>query len=460
MLKNTQETAVNTVEVTFIIARDVFDKAVNDAYKKEVKKIQVPGFRKGKAPKAIIEKMYGKGVFYETALNAVVPEAADAAIAECGFKPVATPEISNVDFDNEEGVEVKVTFTRRPDVKLGEYKGIAAVKTVVSVDDAAVEEELTTMQKRNARTTEITDAPAENGDTAVIDYEGFVDGVPFDGGKGENYNLKLGSGSFIPGFEEQIVGKTPAEEAFEITVTFPEEYHAEELKGKEAQFKVILHKLEREELPVLDDDFAKDASEFDTLDELKADIRTRLEKRSADEADRRLSADLSEALAGVVDAEIPEVMYDKEVELLVREYDLNLRQNGLSLDMLIQYTGMTLDSIKAQYRPIAETNVRKNLALEEIIVAEGIAATEEDVEKRYQEIADAYHMDVAEVKKSLPAENLEEEVCSIKAFDLVKDAAAVTERTVTAEQFAAEQKAKEEAAAEEAAPAEEAKDAE
>ncbi|MBR5308470.1 MAG: trigger factor [Clostridia bacterium] len=442
MLKNTQETAVNTVEVTLLIEREKFDKAVNEAYKKEVKKIQIPGFRKGKAPKAIIEKMYGKGVFYETALNAIVPAEADAAIAECGFKPVATPEIADVDFENEEGVLVKVTFTRRPDVKLGAYKGIAATKTTVSVEDSAVEAELANVQKRYARTIEVTDRPAENGDITTIDYEGFVDGVPFDGGKAEGHKLTLGSGAFIPGFEDQIVGKSVADEAFEVNVKFPEEYHAEELKGKDAQFKVILHKIEKEELPALDDEFAKDASEFDTIAEYKADIKAKMEKRNADEADRKLSADLSEELAKLVEAEVPQAMYDREVELLVREYDLNLRQQGLSLDMLIQYTGMTLDTVKEQYKPIAEVNVKKNLALEEIIKAEDIKASAEDVEKRYEEIATAYNMKVEEVKKSLPAENLEEEVQSIKAFDIVKSSAKVTERTVTAEELQAEEAAK------------------
>ncbi|MBR3995696.1 MAG: trigger factor [Clostridia bacterium] len=449
MLKNTQETAVNTVEVTLLIEREEFNKAVNEAYKKEVKKIQIPGFRKGKAPRAIIEKMYGKGVFFESALNSIAPAKADAAIAECGFKPVATPEISDVDFENEEGVIVKVTFTRRPDVKLGEYKGIKATKTTVSVEDAQVDAELANVQKRYARTIEVTDRAAENGDITTIDYEGFVDGVPFAGGKAEGHKLTLGSGAFIPGFEDQIVGKSVSDEAFEIDVKFPEEYHAEELKGKDAQFKVILHKIEKEELPELDDEFAKDASEFDTIAEYKADIRAKMEKRNADEADRRLSADLSEELAKLVEAEIPTVMYDKEVELLVREYDLNLRQQGLSLDMLIQYTGMTLDSIKQQYRAIAEVNVKKNLALEEIIKAEAIKATAEDVEKRYEEIANAYNMKVEEVKKSLPSENLEEEVQSIKAFDIVKAAAKVTEKTVTAAELQAEEEAKAQAAKEE-----------
>ncbi len=445
MLKNTQETAVNTVEVTLVIDREKFNKAVLDAYKKEVKKIQIPGFRKGKAPKNIIEKMYGKGVFYEPALNAIAPAEADAAIAECGFKPVATPEIADVDFDNEEGVIVKVTFTRRPDVKLGSYKGIAATKTTVSVEDAEVDAELANVQKRYARTIEVTDRAAENGDITTIDYEGFVDGVPFDGGKAEGHKLTLGSGAFIPGFEDQIVGKSVSDDAFEVNVKFPEEYHSEELKGKDAQFKVILHKIEKEELPELDDEFAKDASEFDTLAEYKADIKAKMEKRNADEADRKLSAEISEELAKLVEAEIPQVMYDKEVELLVREYDLNLRQQGLSLDMLIQYTGMTLDSIKEQYKPIAEINVKKNLALEEIIKAEDVKATEEDVEKRYEEIANAYNMKVEEVKKSLPAENLEEEVQSIKAFDIVKAAAKVKERTITAAELQAEEAAKEEA---------------
>ena len=445
MLKNTQETAVNTVEVTLVIDREKFNKAVLDAYKKEVKKIQIPGFRKGKAPKSIIEKMYGKGVFYEPALNAIAPAEADAAIAECGFKPVATPEIADVDFDNEEGVIVKVTFTRRPDVKLGNYKGIAAEKTTVIVEDSEVDAELANVQKRYARTIEVTDRAAENGDITTIDYEGFVDGVPFDGGKAEGHKLTLGSGAFIPGVEDQIVGKSVSDDAFEVNVKFPEEYHAEELKGKDAQFKVVLHKIEKEDLPELDDEFAKDASEFDTIAEYKADIKAKMEKRNADEADRKLSADISTELSKLVEAEIPQVMYDKEVELLVREYDLNLRQQGLSLDMLIQYTGMTLDSIKEQYKSIAEINVKKNLALEEIIKAEDVKASAEDVEKRYEEIANAYNMKVEEVKKSLPAENLEEEVQSIKAFDLVKAAAKVTERKVTAEELRAEEAAKEEA---------------
>lgn len=441
MLKNTQETAKNTVEVTIFIEKEKFDKAVNDAYKKEVKRIQLPGFRKGKAPKALIEKYYGKQVFFETALNAIAPAEADAAIAECGFKPVATPEITDVNFEAEGGIEVKVTFTRRPDVKLGSYKGLEATKTVVAVEDADVNAELANVQKRYARTIEVTDRAVENGDITTIDYEGFVDGVPFDGGKAQGHKLTIGSGAFIPGFEDQIIGKK-IDDVFEVNVKFPEEYHAEELKGKDATFKVILHKIEKEELPELDDEFAKDASEFDTLTEYKADIKSKMEKRNADEADRKLSSDLSEALAGIVEAEIPDVMFDKEVELLVREYDLNMRQQGLSLDMLLKYTGMTLESIKEQYKPVAEINVKKNLALEEIIKAESIKAEEADVEKRYEEIATAYNMKVEEVKKSLPAENLEEEVCSIKAFDIVKNSAKVTERTVTAKELQEEEAAK------------------
>ncbi len=449
MLKNTQETAKNTVEVTFVIDKATFDNAVNEAYKKEVVKIQIPGFRKGKAPKSIIEKFYGKTVFYETALNAVAPAMADEAIEACGFKPVATPEISDVNFDAEDGVEVKVTFTRRPDVKLGKYKGLEAVKTTVAVEDKDVDAELENVQKRYARTIEVEDRAAQNGDITTIDYEGFVDGVPFAGGKAEGHKLTLGSGAFIPGFEDQIVGKSVSDDAFEVNVKFPEEYHAEELKGKDAQFKVVLHKIEKEELPALDDEFAKDASEFETLAEYKADIKAKMEKRNADEADRRLSADLSEALAGIVEADIPSVMFDKEVELLVREYDLNMRQQGLSLDMLLKYTGMTLESIKEQYKPIAQVNVKKSLALEEIIKAENVTADEADIEKRYEEIANAYNMKVEEVKKSLPSENLAEEVQSIKAFDIVKAAAKVTERTVTAQELEAEEAAKAEAAREE-----------
>ncbi len=435
MLKNTQETAKNTVEVTLVIEKAAFEKAVNDAYKKEVKKIQLPGFRKGKAPKSLIEKYYGKTVFYETALNAIVPEEADKAIEECGFKPVATPEISDVNFEAEDGVEVKVVFTRRPDVKLGEYKGIAATKTVVKVSDEDLANEVEGIRKRYARTVEITDRAAENGDITTIDYEGSVDGVLFEGGTAKDHKLTIGSGAFIPGFEDQIIGKKVGD-SFDVKVTFPKEYHAEDLAGKDAVFAVKLNKIEYEELPELDDEFAKDASEFDTLDEYKADILAKMEKRNEAEADRKLSADLSEALADLVDAEIPQVMVDKEVELLVREYDLNMRQQGLSLDMFLKYTGMTLESIKEQYKSIALVNVKKTLALEEIIKVENIVAEDADIEKRYEEIATAYGMKVEEVKKSLPSENLAEEVQSIKAFDLVKDSAKVKTKKVTAEELA------------------------
>lgn len=256
MLKNTKETATNTVEVTVAIAKEKFDAAVMNAYKKDVKKIQVPGFRKGKAPKAIIEKLYGKNVFYETAINDIAPEEANAAIAECGFTPVETPSISDVDFDAEGGVEVKVTFTRKPDVKLGDYKTIEAVKTIVKVEDKDVDAELENARKRLARNIEVTDRTVENGDIADIDYEGFVGGVPFDGGKAQGHKLTIGSGSFIPGFEEQLIGKGIGEE-FEIGVKFPEDYHAEELKGKDAQFKVKINCIEKEELPALDDEFAR-----------------------------------------------------------------------------------------------------------------------------------------------------------------------------------------------------------
>ncbi len=440
-LKNAKEIETNKIELEIKIERDAFNKAVDAAYKKNVKKIQIPGFRKGKAPKGIIEKYYGKGVFYEDAINEVLPAEIEAGAKEAGYTIIATPEITDVDFENEDGVIAKVSFIRKPDVKLGDYKGIKLEKTTVAVEDAEVDADLEIARKRLARNITIEDRAAEMGDITNIDYEGFVDGVAFDGGKGEGHKLTLGSGQFIPGFEEQIVGKKTGEE-FDVNVTFPEEYHAEELKGKAAVFKCKLNAIEKEELPALDDEFAKDASEFDTLDEYKADIKAKIVKKHDADAERKLGEALAEALCALVEAEIPEVMYDKEKENLVREYDSNLRQQGMSLDMFMQYTGMTLDSLKEHYSKAAEINVKRSLALEKIIEIEGITATEEDIEAKYTEIANAYGMKAEDVKKALTPDYITDEITYSKAFEKVREYADITEKTVTKAELEAAEAAK------------------
>lgn len=430
-LANVNETETNKIELTVVIDRADFEAAVTGVFKKNVKRITVPGFRKGKATRGIIEKFYGKGVFYEDALNDLLPDTMEKAIAETSYTPVETPSVTDVDFDAEEGVVVKASFTRRPDVKLGEYKGFEVEKLTVATTDEEVNEELSGVQKRYARTVTVEGRPAADGDIADIDYEGFVDGVAFEGGKSEGYKLTIGSHQFIPGFEEQIIGHSVGEE-FDINVKFPDDYHAEELKGKETVFKIKLNGLEFEELPQLDDEFAKDASEFDTLDEYKADLKAKIEKRHADDADMRVGEALAEKLCDAIEAEIPSVMYEHETDLLVREYDMNLRQQGLSLEMLMQYTGMKPEDIRARYAAMAVANVRKNLALNEIVKAEAITADEEAVNARYEELATEFNMKVEDVKARIDEEDIKNEVSILRAFEVVKNSAKITEKTVTA----------------------------
>lgn len=429
-LKNVQEIEKNKIELTVVIDRAAFEAAVADVFKKNVKKISVPGFRKGKATRGIIEKFYGKGVFYEDALNELLPDAVNAAVAESGYTPVETPGVTDVDFEAEEGIVVKAVFTRRPDVKLGEYKGFEVTKYTVKTAAADVNAELENIQKRYARTVSVDDRAVKKGDIADIDYEGFVDGVAFEGGKSEGHKLNIGSGQFIPGFEEQIIGHKKGEE-FDITVKFPEDYHAEELAGKETVFKIKLNAIEIEELPALDDEFAKDASDFDTLAEYKADIKAKIEKRNDEEADMRVGEELAEKLCAAIEADIPEVMYERETDLLVREHDMNLRQQGLSLEMLMQYTGMKIEDIRARYALMAVANVKKQLALSEIVKAENIVADDAAIEARFEELAVQFGMKVEDVKARIDVEDIKSEVETLKAFEVVKNSAKVTKKSVT-----------------------------
>lgn len=443
-LKTSSEIEKNKIELSVVIDNGNFAKAVEKAYKKNVGKIAVPGFRKGKAPKGIIEKFYGKTVFFEDALNDLLPSEIDTAVKETGFKAAETPNVENVDFESEEGVLVTASFIRVPDVTLGDYKSLKAIKTIVEATDKDVEADLEKVRARYSRTIDVTDRPAQKDDTVNIDYEGSVDGVPFEGGKDAGHKLKLGSNSFIPGFEEQVIGKSTGEE-FDVNVTFPEEYHAEELKGKAAVFKVKLNSITFEELPALDDEFAKDASEFDTLVEYKADLKAKIEQKNSGEADHRLGQDIAASLCDLVDAEIPEVMFEREIDQLVREYDYNLKNQGFTLEMFMQYTGMKMEDLRERYRKGAEVNVKKQLALTEIAKREKIEVTAEDLDKRYNELAEQYGMKAEEIKSRLPEEDIKSELEVLKAFEIVKNATKVTERTISAEDFAAEQKAAHEA---------------
>ena len=411
------------VELHFSVEQSVFEAACERAYKKEVGKINIPGFRKGKAPRAMIEKMYGKGFFYDTALNDILPDAYEAAVKEAGIDPVAQPEIDVLSLD-ENGVIFTAKVFVKPDVKIEGYFGIEVTKEVAPVTDEEVTRELDLVRERNSREIDANDRAAELGDTAIIDFEGFVDGVAFEGGKGEDYALKLGSGQFIPGFEEQIVGHSVDEE-FDVNVTFPAEYHAEDLAGKASVFKVKLHALTKVELPELDDEFAKDVSEFDTIDEYKADLKSKIEKRHEATAESAIDGQLMDALIEKLDAEIPEAMYENEAENFIRDYDNQLRMQGLDLKTYFQYTGMTLETLRAQFRPQAEKQVKARLALEKIAELENLTASEEDINAEYARIAEAYAIDVEQVKASIDSEFIAADMKVKLAMDAVKANAVV-----------------------------------
>ena len=413
----------NRYELQFSVDKATFDAAVSAVYRKQVKNITVPGFRKGKAPRSVIEKMYGTGVFYEDAINDLIPAAYTAAAAESALEIVGQPEFDVVSID-ENGLLLSAKVYVKPDVEIKDYCGIEVEKEVAEVTDEDVNREIEMVRERNSRELDVTDRAAEMGDTTVIDFEGFCDGVAFEGGKGTDYALKLGSGSFIPGFEEQIVGKSIDEE-FDVNVTFPEEYHAAELAGKPAVFKVKIHAITRVELPALDDDFAKDVSEFDTLDEYKADIKAKIEKRHETTAENAVEDKLVEALIEKLEAEIPEVMYDVETENFVRDYDTRLRSQGLDLKTYFKYTGMNLDSLREQMRPQAERQEKARLALEKIAALENIEATEEDINGEYEKIALAYGIEVQQVKDSIDASAIAEDMKVRKALDLVKEKAVI-----------------------------------
>ena len=404
--------------IEFSVSEEVYKKAELAAYKKNVKSIAVPGFRKGKAPKAIIEQYYGKGVFFEDAINECIPEAFEEAVKEAGLDIVGQPSFDIVSTDGD--IVLKAEGFVKPEVSIEGYKGIEIEKKVAKVTAKEVDAEIENARKRNARTVEVTDRAAAMGDIANIDYEGSVDGVAFDGGKGEGHDLTLGSGAFIPGFEEQIVGKNIGEE-FDVNVTFPEEYHAKDLAGKAAVFKTKLNALKAEELPALDDEFVKDVSEFDTLAEYKADIKAKMTKRNEEKAEAELENALAEALMNKLVAEIPEPMFAQETENYVRDYDSRLRQNGLDLKTYFKYTGLTLEALREQLRPQAEKQVKVRLALEKIASLEALTVTDEEVDAEYTRISEAYNVPVEDVKNMILADDIKADLVVGAAMKLVKE---------------------------------------
>lgn len=424
-LKSVKNGEKNQSILEIQIPKADFDAEVNKVYKKQAPRITIPGFRKGKAPRSIIEKMYGKGVFYEDALNALLPSVLDEAVKEAGIEAVSQPELDLGEID-ENGVALTAKYWTKPEVSVSDYKGIKAEKTVQKVAKAEVDAELERVRQRNSRTIEITDRAAEKDDIAIIDYEGFVGDKPFEGGKDEAHHLRLGSGQFIPGFEEQVVGHKIGD-SFDVTVTFPDDYHAEELKGKEAVFKVSLNGIEKVELPELDDEFAKDVSEFDTLAAYKKDIKAKIEKRYADEADHKVEEQLLTAIIEKMEGEIPACMFDNECENMFHDYENRLAQQGLSMDMYLQYTGMTKAKMMEEFRPQAERQVKATLALEAIAKAEGFEISAEEIEAEYARVAESYQIEAEKAKEFIPEDIIRKDVNARKAVDLIKSTAVITE---------------------------------
>ena len=414
-LINKELTEKNGYVIEFSIDKDVYAKAELEAYKKNVKSMNVPGFRKGKAPMHVIKTFYGKEVFFEDAINACIPEAFEAAITEAGYDIVGNPKFDLVSMDGD--IVLKALGFVKPEVTIENYKGIEVEKKVVEISEDEINAEIDKARDRNARFIQESEDAINDGDTVTLDFEGFVDGVAFDGGKGENYELKIGSGSFIPGFEAQIVGHKIGED-FDVNVTFPEDYSAKDLAGKAATFKCTVKSLKQ--LPELDDEFVKDVSEFDTVDEYKADLKSKLTDRAEANAEREVENALAEKLMELLVAEIPEPMFEAETENYLRDYDTRLRSSGLDLKTYMQYTGLTLDAIRAQLRPQAEKQVKIRLALEKIAVLENLDATEDEINEEYARIGATYNVDVDEVKKMIAAEDVKADLLTSKAMTLVK----------------------------------------
>lgn len=423
-LKSSNKVDTNTYEIEVTVDSETFKKACTQAYLKGRKNIQVPGFRKGKATQGMIEKMYGEGAFFEEALDIVYPETVAAAFEEAGLNVVDAPYDLEVPvMSKNEGVEMKMKVTTYPEVKLGDYQGLKVTKLPTEASDEDVENELKQMQERNSRLLDVTDRAAEMGDTASIDFEGFVDGAAFEGGKGENYPLELGSGSFVPGFEEQVAGHSIDEE-FDVNVTFPEEY-AEELAGKDAVFKCKIHEIKAKDLPELDDEFAKDVSEFDTLDELKSDLKKQISEKKEADAKADMENQLLEQVVDGMEAEIPECMFSKRADEMIQEYSYRLQAQGIDLNTYLQYMGQDMDTFKASFKEGAEKQVKVSVALAAIIDAEKIEASEEEIDAEAAKIGEQYGMDAEQVKKAVPASQLEEDIKRNKAVDFIVDSAVI-----------------------------------
>lgn len=419
----TKKEAANSYQLTVTVDGETFENAINKVYKKQVKNINIQGFRKGKAPRRIIEKMYGTEVFYDDAMQDCYPDALYEAAGEAGIKIVGVDSLEAVEA-GKDGFTFKADIVVEPELEIDGYKGIEVEKKSTEVTEEMIDEEIEKVRNRNSRLVTVTDRAAKDGDTTVIDFEGFVDGTAFEGGKAEQFNLVLGSGNFIPGFEEQIVGHETGEE-FSINVSFPEEYQAEELAGKPAEFKIKLHEIKEKELPEVDDEFVKDVSEKETVAEYRDELKETIAARLVEESDKDVDNQISDKLIELAQGEIPEAMYDNQVNEMIRDIDMRLRSQGMDVKTYMSYMGMDEAAFKDMYREEAEKRVKLRLALEAVARKENVEVTEDDLQKEYESLAEAYKMEADDVKKAVPAESLSEDIKVRKALELVKDSAVI-----------------------------------
>ncbi len=428
LIKN-ENIATNMNKLEVFVDAKTFDLACDKAYKKRVKEISVPGFRVGKAPRKVIEKRYGKELFFDDAIELVYPEALAEAIKEADLDVVAIESLETIEASAKKGLTFKAVCVLKPNVKIENYKGIEVEKPVRKVDEKAVDSRLQAMRERCGRMISVEDRAAENGDIVVLDFEGFIDGVAFDGGKAENHNLKLGSGQFIPEFEEQIVGHNIGDE-FDVNVTFPEDYHAEALKAKPAVFKCKLHEIKKIELPDEDDEFAKDVSEYDTLDELKKDLENKIKEEYEKASDMSVDNDITSKLIENMKAEIPNVMFDRRVDELMRDFEQRISMQGITLDMYAQYMGVDEYQLREQFKNQAENQVKTRLALEKIAELENIEVSDEEVNNEFDKLSKQYNTEVENIKAMISADSLKEDILVRKALEFVKDNAKINDKII------------------------------
>ena len=423
-LKSTNNVETNKYELEIEVSAEQFEEAIQKAYMREKGKINISGFRKGKAPRKLIEREYGEEVFFETAVNILYPEAVDSAVKESGLEIVARPDVEVTDVSKAEGVKIKATVITKPEVEVKDYKGIEVEKEVKTVTDEDVDKQTDALREKNARVITVDDRAAEMGDDVVIDFEGFKDDVAFEGGKAEDFTLGLGSGQFIPGFEEQVAGHSIGEE-FDINVTFPEDYQVEDLKGAPVVFKIKLKGISKKEIPELDDEMVKDATEFETVDEYKADVRKKLEEHAEKHADDEVEGKILDKVIENMTAEIPQVMFDNRVNEMMMDLEQRLAPQGITMEMYCQFTGQDIESVKKAYKEQAEKQVKLRLALEKIAKLENVEVTDEEAAAEMQKIADQYKMKIEQVKQYINEEDVKKDIAVGKAVEIVKNSAVI-----------------------------------